>query len=450
MLKKTNLIDLIVCLTIFSLIFQSQKISLGITSVYYLYFLTIIFIAYYILSEIKSLKELFECKSFVSIAAIGFFIASISQFQSFYINFPITTINHGAILNYPLIKGLTRLLQVFVLFLFSLCIIHYAKRDNLNKIINIHTTTATLLSAFLVLIFIISFFLPNNNSLVESVTVPSEPTIRLTGFFAEPYVLAIYLLTSLPLLLYKISTKFSKYNIVLLFLQSVCLILTFSRAGWLAFLAMLILFAFFVYRIIVFKYLFLYWKYILLLFLVQLFLMFTFSSSMDFAVKLISENVIDAVTPGTGKFWSTKLRLEAYSSAINAFQLHPMLGVGFFNFHFYGGYKFYPEIFGTTDYYYNSSSANNIILTILAETGLIGFLFFIYIWAIIIRKFLRTNVLLEERDKILLKAFFISLICILIMFLFTSNLTLVFMWFYFGLIVAFFEVKSNITASQSF
>ncbi len=128
-------IDLFIYLILFSLIFQNRRILIFGVWIDYLNFLILIFVAYYIFFDIKNLRELLECKSLVSSMSIIFLIAIISQFQSFYIDFPITTIRQSAILNYPLLKGLTRLLQLFVLFLFSLCIVHYAKKDNFIKLI---------------------------------------------------------------------------------------------------------------------------------------------------------------------------------------------------------------------------------------------------------------------------------------------------------------------------
>lgn len=95
-------------------------------------------------------------------------------------------------------------------------------------------------------------------------------------------------------------------------------------------------------------------------------------------------------------------RLNFYQDVWHAFLKHPFTGVGFGNLSFYATFVLAKE---------TSSSAHNIVLGMLGETGLIGSFFFFSVLGTVIIKILKDYRLEEEHSLKLLKwAFFSAII----------------------------------------
>ncbi len=433
MFKKTKLLLLTVMI---SFVFEKEKTMILGSSFNYTYIFMMVFIFYYLICEIDYFRELITNKTFISFFSLFLLIAVVSQFQSFKIDFPITSIRPGAILNYPFIKGLTRIVETCALIIFSLCVAHYSNKTNLEKLIKWQIGIETLIILFL-LFSLSSDFLFGYDAMREYTTAHStELAVRMRGFFDEPSILALYLITTIPLTLSLLMNNKNNLLIIAFILQLVSIILTFSRSGWIATLFIVLIMGYFSYKNVFIKNK---RKILFLSVFILIVLTTTYLNSVSFKKvvdKSLFEPFSEAANPYTGRFWSTKLRLEAYSAAMSAFQKHPILGVGFFNFHFYGGAKNYLALLPDLPAL-NYPETNNILLTILSETGLIGLITITYMIFVHGRYILRISRTLEGKNKNMLIGFFSTTVGILISYMFISKFTYNFLWFFLGLYIAF-------------
>lgn len=441
-------LEVLLYVTLIFLLFHTPTPPFFKFSLRYLDIFLLLFILYYLFFYVENFKDIFtglHQKKFLALFALAFFLMTLSQIQSVYITFPITTIHPGAISNYPFIKSSLRLLQVLFLFLFALCISHATHKISWKRMATMHTNIATTLSSFLLLTFFLNSFLPVN-PLYNIITTSYDTNfIRLSGFFLEPIILSLYLLTSIPLLFASMTEQFSAYKVFGLFLQVSCLFLTYSRAGWLALFVITPFLFFFFFKEIEKRlsqknfmgrsfprrelgFVF------ILFFFFALIIILNYQPATDVVKQIFTEYVTKAVVPNQGKFWSTRLRLEAYSAAIDAFQKHPFFGIGIFNFHFYGGIKRYEEI--APGFYLNHSEVNNLFLSLLTELGIIGFLVLAYCGLLVFR---HLYYLLKKGDTettIRARGIFVVLIGIVIVMSFMSKYTYPFLWFFIGLTIA--------------
>lgn len=411
-----------------------------------------LFILYYFLFEIQTINELFVNKTALSFTALILLLLTISQIQSIYIDFPITTIRPGAVINYPFVKSIIRLMQLLFFLIFSLCVAHYSVKRSFEKVVSMHTNVVTGISLFFIAIFFSSFVFPHSTLVNITSVHMADSFIRMRGFFEDPTTLAFYLLTSIPLSIALFAITRVKKELVKFSIQVFCLFLTFSRAGWLSLGAVVFLCILFFWKeVTVFYKRMSYRKQISLLLVVGLFcfivLSFSYEPLREFVNKRSIELFTDAIDPNSGRFWSTRLRLEAYSTAISAFQMHPVMGVGIFNFHFYGGFKKYAGLYDTI--YVNYPEPNNILLTVLSELGLLGVLVLVccllYSCGYFIRIILKGK---DEKARIFAKGFLISLLSVFVMMQFTSKFMHPFFFFFFGLILCFAE-EYNLSFSEN-
>lgn len=436
--KKTTLL---VYFLLFTITIQDLRLILFKVSVRYSDLIMIFFIFYYLFYEVKKAEELFAAKNVLSFIALLFFILVVSQLQARFIDFPFTSMRPGAIANYPYIKSIVRLLQVALLMLFSLCIAHYANKISLRRIVKMHTNVAAVISVLLIIIFFSNLILPTNELVKKTSARSDERFVRMKGFFGEPSLLALYLLTSIPFLMVSFLSFPTKKEAVGLCSQLFCLFITFSRAGWIAFAVVLLVAAYvlrdsYKHKIILYK------KQLSFIVLMSIFLGSIILISFEPARALVNDAGIKHFTQAldssnTGKFWSTRLRLEAYKDAIHAFQLHPFFGVGIFNFHFYGGYYFYAGLLDNS-FYFNHAETNNLFLTVIAELGLVGLAFALFCGFLVIRWFIRRYRLIknERGEREIAQGFMLSVVAIFIVFQFLSKFTYVFLWFFLGLCIA--------------
>lgn len=441
----TRSIDYLLYITLIFLLLHTPMFYAFKVSVRYLDIFILFFIVYYLFFYVEKIDNLLATirhKTFLSLFALIFFVLVLSQVQSAYITFPITTIRPGAYANYPFIKSSLRLAQLFILFLFALCISHVAQKISWKKVVTMHTNVATGLSGFLLVSFILYYILPSN-SIFRHVTVHSdEMFIRLSGYFFEPSVLALYLLTSIPILCATLAEQFSRREAIGLFLQVICLFLTFSRAGWLAFLVISpFLFLFFfkdILKGISHTYLYISYRKIGFLFCLVLFFLFVvvilYQPATEIAKGLFFDPIQLIFEPDAKKFWSTRLRLETYSIAVDAFQEHPLFGIGIFNYHFYGGVRRDDSLFHGL--YLNYPEVNNLYLSFLAEIGIVGVLILSYCALLVFRHFYRLIIMGDKKTSLRARGVFVSIIGIAMMMVFISKYTYPFLWFFIGLSVA--------------
>lgn len=254
----------------------------------------------------------------------------------------------GCLLSLPFSQNfsnsLSELLELFSFMVLFLLIVDFIRCEkDVKKIVN-----CLLLSAVIPLA--VGFFQILNNL---DINIALEPSYRIYSTLTHPNAYAFYLVIisvlAISLLLgVKSLAEKSKYFILLGFLV-VCLIYTFTRSAWLGLaFAVSILGILQHPRLLVFSPL-------IIGFLV-------------FNLPLIFERFHPLFTPELQKYTSLAWRIKLWTSSIPYFLAHPVFGNGF------GGYIFVG--YEIDDWF---AAAHNDYLRILVETGIVGFLGFIWI-----------------------------------------------------------------------
>lgn len=267
-------------------------------------------------------------------------------------------------------------------------------------------------------------------------TLINRNTNALTG---DPNYYAGYLIMVishiLGLLLVTKRMTFRIALVVMLIILFLATLLTVSRAGYIALFA--VLFAFFTY---------LYYNYNLrrllsILATITLFSLATLYFSTNIASKFVnlfsmSERIESAVTGEDGSF---KQRLKILTVAYRVIQANPVLGVGYANFEpVFNKYRL--GYFSTGD----SRVAHNTYVTILAESGVVGFtgamVFFLSIF-IFIRKRYRSST--DQNDRTMLFALGISLFSFMLMSATLEQMFESHFWVFLGYTLSFAQKLSD-------
>ncbi len=427
-------------------------------------------------------------------------IASI--FQSKYIISNPYIINNS-ILNYPWIKSISKIfLLLGSMAMYYVCVFIINSKNRIKSVINTYIFSATIFSLFGIcslLLFIGTGYNITFNGYNTIVKIPSDLP-RILSIEQEPLFFGFYLLTILPVLYSLIIAKYQKdkewkntenkekiisyrtnlkkflmTNWILLFASIVitmALLLTQSRSAILGFMlsitTLLYLFKgnnslyqcvkqclFVFYNInkeiwkIILKVILLSKKRKYLFFLVLIILGFYVSANI-IAIRNTAQYVVEygIINPifgifdsSTGKFISTKTRLIMYQFAITAFNKHPILGIGYENYNFYSGFMYY---YGLYEENLNWPEVNNYPLKVLAEQGIIGFLFFIFILIIICNTFF--TFIKKEKDPYLLtvmKGYTASFIGMFVILLFSSNITKPYIWVSLAIVFAIVKISEK-------
>lgn len=390
------------------------------------------------------------------------------------------------ILNYPWIKSITKIILVcgyIALFYVSVCLLN--SKEKIIKCVKYYAIFLFLFSLLGLAMYVIYLVTGTASSLLGYsfiVDIPSDLP-RLRGVEQEPLYFGFYLLTILPVLysillsnnpdLYKdynfasIHTIIKSKRSILFWLSgviTVALILTQSRSALLG-LFFSTLSLLYMYRdkkeegynrcknIVISWYT--YCKNSMTYFLTE-----HYKKTIVFGVILIlilgsytvlyreavwekSKYIINVgvIAPtigsfeeGTGKHWSTKARFIAYDYAINAFRQHPWLGIGYENFNFYSGQKYY---YGLYNFNMNWPEVNNYPLKVLAELGVIGFLAFLFFLGTLFYSLF--SALKKTKDPYfegILKGYIASFVGIAVLLLFSSSITRSYLWVSLGIAMA--------------
>lgn len=388
-------------------------------------------------------------------------VATVSVFQTIYVsNNP--TILYDSFRNYPWIKGFIGV--IFLLFMF---IVYYITINLVsNKKMFKKTLFLLIITAVIVSLYgLIGFFFTSATSLnfpysISPLTITHSLDLRIKSVFSEPLFLGSYILSMLPVLycLFISETKYfsKRFLITGLSILSLTLILTVSKGALFGFFVFLFLFIVVYFREVyryaekVYKKIFknlLKGLFIALLLLTLLLLVDSVIFEMGFGEKIeiiseyspkyaarttitVSERTIKSLTetfnPSAGKFWSVRLRLLAIHYAWEGFKEHPLIGVGYSNYGFYSGSKVYE---GLNIISMNFPEVNNYPLKVLAETGLIGFIIFIWLFTKIIKSAI--SVIVHEKNntkKALATGYLFSFIAISVQLMFFSYITMAYFW----------------------
>lgn len=384
------------------------------------------------------------------------------------------------ILNYPWIKSITKIMLVCgYITLFYVCVYLLNSKEKIIKCIKCYAIFLFSFSLFGLVMYIIYLVTGTANSLWGYSFIVDIPTDlpRLRGVEQEPLYFGFYLLTLLPVLysmllsnnseMYKHfnnSAFAKKFLLVGIILSTGALMLTQSRSALLGFFfSMLVLLCFYkekwgeIYargkKCVIGRYnyckesisplLTKHHKKTVVLGFIVIIMAGTYAgihwsaisqkSVWLFEVGVIAPT-IGSFEEGTGKYWSTKARYIAYSYAINAFRQHPWLGIGYENFNFYSGQKYY---YGLYNFNMNWPEINNYPLKVLAELGVIGFLVFLFFLGTLFYSLF--SALKKTKDpyfEVIIKGYIASFVGIAVLLLFSSSITRSYLWVSLGIAMA--------------
>lgn len=131
-------------------------------------------------------------------------------------------------------------------------------------------------------------------------------------------------------------------------------------------------------------------RYRLKVFLVVVFSMFVLiSNSKDFQKRIIQTSIeqLKPMISGKPNYYFSTMHSDHYNTAFKMFYDNKLLGVGVKNFR-----KFCSNEKYSTGEYSCSTHPHNTLIQILAETGIIGFIFYLYIIFFILKKFIFVGV----------------------------------------------------------
>jgi putative inorganic carbon (hco3(-)) transporter len=223
---------------------------------------------------------------------------------------------------------------------------------------------------------------------------------RILSTFNQPNATAAYLVVVIPLVIFFVRNSINLFTdimyILILFLNLICLALTFSRAGFFCFLLSL----FFLFKK----------KYVIILsFVIVLF--FFLSGLFNFI----------------GRSASIERRYQRYKDGIQFVFNKPFFGHGFRDYkNLYLEYELPEDL--------QQKSAHSLYLNILVETGLIGFFSFAAFILLVLKK---VTVPIRKLEMGITKTFYIrnlsmsilgSFVALFSMKLFETSLTSLLMW----------------------
>jgi O-antigen ligase len=135
--------------------------------------------------------------------------------------------------------------------------------------------------------------------------------------------------------------------------------------------------------------------------------------------------------------------------ALEAFQQHPWLGVGYENYNFYTGQRYY---YGLYDFNLNWPEVNNYPLKVLTELGIVGMFCFVILNITFYYTLLKA--ISHAKDiflKNLLNCFFAGSVGIIVVLLFSSSITKPYLWVFLavGISAINFVENENVQGEHS-
>jgi O-antigen ligase len=279
--------------------------------------------------------------------------------------------------------------------------------------------------AFLVFIFGLQEFFFKKNILYDHLI--SNPFYRFLGkrmmsFHYHPSVLATYFLSVLPFSIFLAKFKRNQKDLIV-GLLGVCscllgTLVTFTRT---AFLILFICFSF--YFFIIKK------KYLIYIFLFSIVLISVATVFMNKNTSFARFSPFNPYHIG-----SIRYRLARIPIAIEVWMLQPLTGVGF------GNFRYLFNVFGNKKTPYEFKIPDNMYLSLLSETGILGSVsFLLFLFILLHFTFKKMNSLSGE-DKGFLRCnvlgFCMLLLNMLSYDMFYWHMPLFFFWFYVGLIAS--------------
>lgn len=380
------------------------------------------------------------------------FVDILSVFQSRYI--PANPfIIHQSVLNYPWIKGITKImLLLWGYLIYYTCVNFFQSKQRLLQAFRIYCSAAVFFSLFGIACFI--FYLPTGHIITfaghETIVDISIDLPRLVSIEQEPLFFGLYILTILPviyslLVMHYIRKEKNTFLFWCSIIMTLALFLTQSRSALLGFMVSIFTLFFFFkgekpWSQVINEMLLLIKRTVctllsskirkvvatlLLILIVASSIVYydTFSHTIEYGIIIPITGAFDSTH---GKFWSTKTRLIAYEYAIDAFKNHPLLGIGYENYNFFSGNKYY---YGLVHFNMNWPEVNNYPLKVLVELGIIGFICFLLIIVTLFSYlFYALHRTTNQYIRTMIQGYIASFIGISIIFLFSSNITRPYLW----------------------
>ncbi len=384
-------------------------------------------------------------------------IIALSIFQSQYI-LPNSPVTGDTLLNYPWIKSITKSLLLGVLLLmFYITVFMLDTKEKLKRSIFWYGVFVCIYSMCGLISYVLFLTGYHVNILDFEPIIQHDPSAgipRLRSVAEEPLFFGFYVLMSLFIMMkvwFDHVRKKENVSHPRILLASIALIIlalsfTLSRSAGLGFFAGFMFLVFFlcediggkkVISIISTMYALLFrmtkTRRTIIFFAFALFIFLTFY----FLVWQVS----DAFNPGANRFWSTKTRLITYEQAVSAFLAHPFLGIGYENFNFYSGNKYYKDL---VEFNFNWTEVNNYPLKVLAELGIIGFIVVSYLYLKIIIMTLKE--IYSAKDHYLQAVLVGSLstfIATSTILLFSSSIIMPYLWVSAGIHVAALKISQQ-------
>lgn len=258
-----------------------------------------------------------------------------------------------------------------------------------------------------------SFLLPGHSSSV----IQGYGTFRISGPFGEPGYYAGFLVVSLFfsfLIRHNKIIERKKINFLIL-LQFSNLLLTFSSVGWLSFIIGT------VYLLVVKKNI----KSLLFLFVLGI-VAFIAISTNDIAMQVVSKPFIHQENASLN---SQSERMNTALAALQIFFDYPIFGIGYGMFGLL--YETYNPMGITIKY--GQPIVNNIYLDVLSSFGIIGSIFFLIIFIVLIRSLFELK--RNDTDKNYYHFISSGLLSIFIIFFAYPTFNFNFHWFFFGILL---------------
>lgn len=414
------------------------------------YFLTIFFVTIFTYHRIKK-KDFYIKNSLLYLPFIYLIVLLVSSFKSYQVSSVDSLVlirgTTVSLLSLPFFRSISRIGLVILFIILMIIFYYYANNKKYFFImLKMHLYTSSLVS-LIGIVFWFLYFLINSAVIDVFIHHFGDVVPRIRSILSEPIIFGIYLTTTLPFLMSLILTKNNLLNRRILysmfFIQITGLILSFSRSGWLALVMISITIIYYNFHQIYLslKPLFKFRGLISLFFLFVIFISLNIIFTDNLLKRQFDHHIINSFQLGNDKVYSTMSRLISYKYSILSFKENLFSGIGYENFIFYGSNKIIPWISGTL-MPLQIPEINNLYIRFLTELGIISFIIVIFLGLNIFKSLIMS---IKDSKNIFFKSLNVSFLAgflgLSAQYLFYANLNYTFLWFYFGLMFASFELN---------